>query len=106
MKSQYVSRAAGQALEAAKANLTLYVRRNIEQYFHLRETAQEAIAAGAQAYIPKPDVEALIDRGLVDSKRLAEYFEAVAPNLYRFPAIDPADVEALTTCVDYVIERL
>jgi phosphoserine aminotransferase len=23
-----------------------------------------------------------------------------------FPAIDPADVEALTHCVDYVVERL
>jgi phosphoserine aminotransferase len=23
-----------------------------------------------------------------------------------FPAIDPADVEALTACVDYVVERL
>jgi hypothetical protein len=39
-----VAQAAGPALEAAKANLTLYVRRNIEQYFHLRETAQEAVA--------------------------------------------------------------
>ena len=40
-----VAQAAGPALEAAKANLTLYVRRKIEQYFHLRETAQEAVAA-------------------------------------------------------------
>jgi phosphoserine aminotransferase len=23
-----------------------------------------------------------------------------------FPAVDPADVEALTACVDYVVERL
>jgi hypothetical protein len=40
-----IAQMAGPALEAAKANLTLYVRRNIEQYFHLRETAQEAVAA-------------------------------------------------------------
>ncbi len=39
-----IAQGAGPALEAAKANLTLYVRRNIEQYFHLRETAQEAVA--------------------------------------------------------------
>jgi hypothetical protein len=39
-----VAQAATPALEAAKANLTLYVRRNIEQYFHLREAAQEAVA--------------------------------------------------------------
>jgi phosphoserine aminotransferase len=23
-----------------------------------------------------------------------------------FPAVDPADVEALTTCIDWVVERL
>jgi phosphoserine aminotransferase len=23
-----------------------------------------------------------------------------------FPAVDPADVQALTACIDYVIERL
>jgi hypothetical protein len=40
-----VAQAAGPALEAAKANLTLYVRHNIDQYFRLRETAQEAVAA-------------------------------------------------------------
>jgi hypothetical protein len=40
-----VAQAAGLAREAAKANLTLYVRRNVEQYFRLRETAQEAVAA-------------------------------------------------------------
>jgi hypothetical protein len=40
-----VEQAAGPALEAAKANLTLYVRRNIEQYFRLREAAQEAVAS-------------------------------------------------------------
>jgi hypothetical protein len=40
-----VAQAASPALEAAKANLTLYVRRNIDQYFRLRETAQEAVAA-------------------------------------------------------------
>jgi hypothetical protein len=44
MRLLEVTQAAGPALEAAKANLTLYVRRNIEQYFHLREAAQEAVA--------------------------------------------------------------
>jgi len=34
------------------------------------------------------DVAELIDRGLVVPDRLAEYFEAIAANLYRFPAID------------------
>ena len=46
------------------------------------------------------DVDALLTRGLVDAVRLAEYFNAIEPELYRFPAIDgPAfrrAVEAVT----------
>jgi hypothetical protein len=40
--------AAGPALEAAKANLVLYVRSNIEQYFAVRQRAQDAVAAYAE----------------------------------------------------------
>jgi hypothetical protein len=40
--------AAGPALEAAKANLVLYVRRNIERYFTARQAAQDAVAAYAE----------------------------------------------------------
>jgi hypothetical protein len=36
------------------------------------------------------DVAELIGRGLVERRRLQEYFDAVEPELYRFPAIDPA----------------
>jgi hypothetical protein len=36
------------------------------------------------------DVAQLIGRGLVDQARLLEYFDAIEPELYRFPAIDPA----------------
>jgi hypothetical protein len=35
------------------------------------------------------DVAELFARGLVNPDRLAEYFEAIAPSLYRFPALDP-----------------
>lgn len=35
------------------------------------------------------DVTELIRRGLVDPGRLMEYFEAIAPNLYKCPALDP-----------------
>ena len=35
------------------------------------------------------DVAALIGRGLVDPDRLAEYVEAIATELYRYPALDP-----------------
>ena len=40
------------------------------------------------------DVQAMLDRGLVDRTRLKELFEAIAPQLYRFPAIDPRSFRA------------
>jgi phosphoserine aminotransferase len=43
--------------------------------------------------------------GIVDT----EPYRKLGRNQLRvgmFPAIDPADVEALTACVDYVVERL
>jgi hypothetical protein len=39
--------------------------------------------------LDRRDVEALVDRGLVEPRRLREYFDAIEPELYRFPAIDP-----------------
>jgi hypothetical protein len=36
------------------------------------------------------DVRAMIERGLIGTRTLAEYFHAIEPNLYRYPAIDPA----------------
>ena len=46
------------------------------------------------------DVAAMLERGLVDVGGLREYFDAIEPELYRFPAIDPASfrraVEAVT----------
>lgn len=38
----------------------------------------------------RTDVAALVDRGLVDRARLLDYFNAIEPDLYRFPAVDPA----------------
>ncbi|HYU60416.1 MAG TPA: DUF6036 family nucleotidyltransferase [Solirubrobacterales bacterium] len=36
------------------------------------------------------DVEALLGRGLVERAAALAYFERIEPELYRFPAIDPA----------------
>ena len=36
------------------------------------------------------DVAALLDSGLVERARLVRYFEEIEPELFRFPAIDPA----------------
>ena len=35
------------------------------------------------------DVQAMIERGLVDSRKARRYFDHIEPELYRFPAIDP-----------------
>ena len=48
----------------------------------------------------RKDVAELIGRGLVDRRRLQQYFDEIEPELHRFPAIDPASfrrtVEAVT----------
>ena len=50
------------------------------------------------------DVERLMDSGLVDRAQLLSYFEAIAPDLYRYPAIDPKSfrraVETVTASRD------
>ena len=40
------------------------------------------------------DVTAMLERGLVEPIALRRYFEEIEPQLYRFPAIDPADFRA------------
>jgi hypothetical protein len=35
------------------------------------------------------DVDAMLERGLVERGRVLAYFEQIEPELYRFPAIDP-----------------
>lgn len=38
------------------------------------------------------DVEAMLARGLVEVETLHRYFDEIEPQLYRFPALDPADL--------------
>jgi hypothetical protein len=40
------------------------------------------------------DVRAMISSGLVDPDRLWSYYREIEPELYRFPAIDPASLRA------------
>ena len=54
---------------------------------------------------PRAVAKALRANGIVDT----EPYRKLGRNQLRvamFPAIDPADVEALTACIDYVVERL
>ena len=36
------------------------------------------------------DVQAMVERGLVDPARALGYFEEIEPELFRFPAVDPS----------------
>lgn len=38
----------------------------------------------------RADVESMLGAGLVEPARLRQFFEAIVPNLYRYPSIDPA----------------
>ena len=73
------------------------------------DPAQRSAVVGTIDFAPEVDAAAvaatLRANGIVDT----EPYRKLGRNQLRiamFPAIDPADVEALTTCVDYVVERL
>jgi hypothetical protein len=57
------------------------------RHFDLYAQALAKIERGHET--DRTDVRALMARGLVDRIGLLAYFEAIAPDLYRFPAIDP-----------------
>ena len=44
----------------------------------------------------------MLTRGLVESARLHELFEAIEPSLYRYPAVDPA---AFRRAFQYLIDQ-
>jgi hypothetical protein len=68
------------------------------RHFDLYAQALAKIERGHE--IDRKDVDQLIGRGLVERRGLQEYFDAIEPELYRFPAIDAAAfrraVEAVT----------
>jgi hypothetical protein len=43
------------------------------------------------------DVHAMLARGLIEAERLRAFFVEIEPELYRFPAIDPADFRRAVT---------
>jgi hypothetical protein len=68
------------------------------RHFDLYAQALSKIERGHET--DRQDVAELIGRGLVERRRLQAYFDVIEPELYRFPAIDPASfrraVEAVT----------
>lgn len=45
------------------------------------------------------DVEAMLERGLVERDRLIDLYRAIEPELFRYPAIDPAAFERKVSVV-------
>lgn len=58
------------------------------RHFDLYAQALAKIERGHET--DRKDVAELIARGLVHRAGLLEYFDAIEPDLYRFPAVDPA----------------
>jgi Nucleotidyltransferase of unknown function (DUF6036) len=68
----------------------LIERQGLVSFYHYDPYAQALAKIERGHAKDRADVHELLARGLVDPKRLRELFEAVAPQLYRYPAIDPA----------------
>lgn len=59
-------------------------------FFHYDLYAQALAKIERGHALDGTDVEAMLRRGFVDPLRLKNIFEAIVPQLYRYPAIDPA----------------
>lgn len=57
-------------------------------HFDLHAQALSKVERGHEQDVA--DVKALLERGLVDRQSMWRYHGAVAPNLYRYPALSPA----------------
>jgi hypothetical protein len=67
------------------------IRREGSVTFHHFDPVAQALSKIERGHAQDlQDVEEMIARGLVDPSDLRSQFEAIEPELYRFPAIDPA----------------
>jgi len=72
-----------------------FIAREGRLSFHHYDLCAQALAKIERGHAQDlHDVRELISRGLVERGALAEYFEAIAPRLYRYPALDPASFRA------------
>jgi hypothetical protein len=58
--------------------------------FHYDAYAQALAKLERDHTTDRADVAAMLERGLIEPRRLRELFEAIAPEFYRFPAVDVA----------------
>jgi hypothetical protein len=67
------------------------IRREGKLSFHHFDPVAQALSKAERGHDQdRRDVQEMIDRGLVDPAEARAQFEAIEPELYRFPAIDPA----------------
>ena len=67
------------------------------RHFDLHAQALAKIERGHE--MDRTDVQEMLARDLVTRAGLREYFEAIEPELYRFPAIDPATFRKAVTAI-------
>ena len=58
-------------------------------FFHYDFYAQALAKIERGHALDVADVEAMFHRGLIEPSQMMKLFEAIAPQLYRYPAIDP-----------------
>jgi hypothetical protein len=73
------------------------------RHFDLYAQALAKIERGHET--DRLDVTELLARGLIERRGLREYFAAIEPDLYRFPAIDPASFRRAVEAVAGTDER-
>jgi len=68
--------------------------------FHHFELAAQALAKIERGHVQDlADVRQMIGRGVVTAAGLRDYFAAISPHLYRYPAIDPASFEKAVVAI-------
>ena len=71
--------------------------------FHHFDLVAQALAKIERGHVQDlADVRTMIERHLVSAEQLRDEFHAIAPQLYRYPAIDPA---AFATALADILER-
>jgi hypothetical protein len=69
---------------------SLFITREGLLDFHHYDFYSQALAKLERGHAKDlDDVRQMAQRGLIERNRLLEFYDAVAPHLYRYPAIDP-----------------
>jgi len=90
-ESDRVLRALPRIKDELAINVSVFIAREGRLSFHHFDLHAQALAKVERAHRQDlEDVRALVERGLVIPERALQYFEQIEPELYRYPAIDPA----------------